>query len=183
MARHTISSSPSVQNGTQYIFFYGHDKEKHGDYACLSNFYPASFVDKDNNYFFSSEQYMMWRKAMLFGDMNTASLIRQTTTPCEAKVLGRQVKYFDQDIWEKHAIDIVTEANNLKFTQNPDLMRILIATGSSVLVEAAANDSIWGIGLSEANARITPPEEWPGTNWLGTCLMRVRDQTRLDHAK
>jgi ribA/ribD-fused uncharacterized protein len=176
MTEHSKFFNPSTQGDAPCVFFYGHKKEKHGEKACFSNFYPAHFTDKDNTSFLFSEQYMMWKKAVLFDDMSTAALILQATAPRDAKALGRQVMHFDQAVWEKHAIDIVTEANHLKFTQNPELKRILLATGSSVLVEASPTDKIWGIGLSAADARDTPPAEWPGTNWLGECLMRVRDR-------
>lgn len=33
---------------------------------------------------------------------------------------------------------------------------------------------IWGIGLKAEDARAMAPTEWPGTNLLGECMMRVR---------
>jgi hypothetical protein len=45
-------------------------------------------------------------------------------------------------------------------------------------VEASPYDRIWGIGLGEEQARITPPEQWLGTNWLGEVLTKLRDDLK-----
>ena len=47
------------------LYFYGHT-EKSGDKRCLSNWYPCEFIDEEGNQFYSSEQYMMYQKALLF---------------------------------------------------------------------------------------------------------------------
>lgn len=52
----------------------------------------------DNAEFKTSEQYMMAMKAQLMRDLETAEKIMASTTPAEAKTLGRQVKNFNQAV-------------------------------------------------------------------------------------
>ena len=61
-----------------------------------------------------------------------------------------------------------------KFAQNPDLLSVLLATGSAVLAEASPYDRVWGPGLSEAQATLIAPSDWPGENRLGRCLAWAR---------
>jgi len=129
-----------------------------------------------NNLTFNcAEQYMMYSKAVIFRDFATADKILATSDPKDQKNLGRQVKNFKKDVWDSIAKDVVYIGNYLKFTQNENFKAKLMATGNKTLVEASPYDAIWGIGLDEASAKVTPPEQWPGTNWLGQVLTEVRD--------
>ena len=49
----------------------------------------------------------------------------------------------------------------------------MLSTGDKILAEASQFDKIWGIGVSIKKAE--EGYEWKGTNWLGECLMKVRD--------
>ena len=69
-----------------------------------------------------------------------------------------------------------------KFTQNPKLLTELLNTEGTTLVEASHVDFIWGIGLTADKADVTPPHLWPGTNWLGLTLTKVRDDLIQQHA-
>ena len=92
------------------------------------------------------------------------------------KALGRKVSGFDQHIWDERKFDIVVAGNLLKFRQNMTCQRFLIRTADKILVEASPYDRIWGIGLSEEDARLMDPSEWPGQNLLGKALMLVRER-------
>ena len=59
---------------------------------------------------------MMYQKAQLFGDYETADKILLVTTPKEMKDLGRQVKGFNEDIWIANREKIVYQGNYTKFT-------------------------------------------------------------------
>lgn len=48
-----------------------------------------------------------------------------------------------------------------------------------VIVEAAPNDKIWGIGLEASDSRAWNRATWDGTNLLGRVLMRVRDRLKV----
>lgn len=57
--------------------------------------------------------------------------------------LGRKIQNFSDEIWDKHKIDIVTQANYLKFTQNPELLKIMLEYRDLTLVEDSLQDKIW----------------------------------------
>ncbi len=118
---------------------------------------------------------MMYRKATLFSDLDTAKKILESTSPAEQKRLGRQVKGFDQLIWDQHCKQIVYEGNYATFTQHPDLKEELLKTKGTVLVEASPVNQIWGVGLSEDDPRILNPKEWRGKNYLGEILTILRE--------
>lgn len=158
----------------KYIYFWGH-KSKGNDIAksCFSQWYPAPFILDDVRYA-SAEHYMMAEKATLFNDTEVRKRIITASNPGSAKALGREVKGFDQAIWEQHRMDIVIRANIAKFSQNEELGKFLISTGNRVLVEASPVDKIWGVGLSEQDKEISNPLLWNGLNLLGFALMKVR---------
>lgn len=149
----------------QYEFFWS---------GPFSQWYPSMFMIDDKT-FSCAEQYMMYNKAILFNDTATAKKIMNTINPKEQKKLGRQVKDFDVKVWNNVAKDVVYQGNRAKFLQNSKLYAILMDTGMRLLVEASPYDAVWGIGLSAVAARVTPADEWPGTNWLGEVLTKVRD--------
>jgi ribA/ribD-fused uncharacterized protein len=50
----------------------------------------------------TAEHWMMVGKARLFGDEAMVAAILNTSSPAEAKQLGRKVKNFDPALWEQH---------------------------------------------------------------------------------
>jgi len=158
-----------------FLFFWGHQPSRGGGVGagCLSQWWPAPFT-VDGLTFPTAEHYMMWRKALLFGDHETAEQVLTAPHPQAAKSLGRQVAGFDRGLWERHRFDIVVAGNVAKFGQHPDLRQYLLGTGDRVLVEASPVDRIWGIGLAADHPHATDPARWPGMNLLGFALMEVR---------
>jgi ribA/ribD-fused uncharacterized protein len=118
---------------------------------------------------------MMAEKAALFDDQEIRAQVLQATTPNAAKALGRKVRGFNDQRWLQHRYDIVIQANQAKFSQNPELNEFLMRTGSRVIVEASPVDAIWGIGLAQDHADVNDPNLWKGLNLLGFALMQVRD--------
>jgi hypothetical protein len=147
-----------------YVFFWG------GEY---SQWFKSKFTI-DGVTFATAEQYMMYRKALLFEDAEIANKILATNNPAEQKLLGRQIKKFDKTVWNEHCRDIVWQGNYAKFTQNPELFAELVSTGNREIVEASPEDRIWGIGLHEDDPNILDKSKWRGTNWLGEAIMKVR---------
>jgi ribA/ribD-fused uncharacterized protein len=153
-----------------YVFFYGHGQNT--DMGYLSQWYMCNFQE-DSHSFSNAEQYMMWRKAILFNDHHIASLCLTTTNPRSVKALGRRVSGFDMLIWAQHRYEIVKRANYLKFSQNRLIRMLLINFDDTVLlVEASPRDRIWGIGYSACTALNNKPR-W-GLNLLGKALTDVR---------
>ncbi|MCP3804843.1 NADAR family protein [Allokutzneria sp. A3M-2-11 16] len=162
-----------------YLFFWGHQPERDGraGKGCLSQWWPASF-EVDGHSFATAEHYMMWRKAMLFGDASIAERVLTAGHPKVAKDLGRGVADFDAAVWERERYDIVVAGNTAKFGAHADLRRFLVGTGDRVLVEASPRDAVWGIGLAADHPDASFPERWPGLNLLGKALMDVRASLR-----
>ncbi len=162
----------------KYIFFWGNEKPKSGvSKTCFSQWYNSPFTLDDATYS-TAEHYMMAEKAKLFGQRDITQKIITCGHPGEAKKLGREIKGFNETIWEEHRYQIVIAANCAKFGQNPELKRFLLNTGNRILVEASPVDKIWGVGLAEGHPDIENPSQWKGENLLGFALMEVRDQLR-----
>lgn len=140
----------------------------------LSNFKACNFVDENGVKFCNTEQYFMYQKAITFNDFTTAKAILNTENPFEAKALGRQVRNYDEKVWNEKRYEVFRKANIMKYSQNPDLHKMLMDTGNLILVECNPNDKIWGIGLSIEEAKNTNPGNWQGQNLLGLVLMDVR---------
>ena len=160
----------------EYLFFW---KPNHGviDKSCLGQWQPSTFHVGLSTYC-CAEQYMMDDKAGLSGDNETRKLIMDATNPREIQQLGRQIKHFKQDLWDKVKYSTVLNANYYKFTQNDEMRNFLLSTGDKVLVEASPIDTVWGIGLSENDTQCHNPNTWKGQNLLGFALMEVRDDLR-----
>ncbi len=159
----------------KFLFFYGSKMnfEQIGK-ECLSQWYECDFI-VDGTEYSTAEQYMMAQKALLFNDKKSFYKIMAADSPREYKAIGRRIKGFNQDVWDKHKYDIVYKGNYAKFSQNKALRRFLENTGDKILVEASPFDEVWGIKMSEDNPDIYNPEKWNGQNLLGFVLMDVRD--------
>jgi ribA/ribD-fused uncharacterized protein len=140
----------------------------------FSQWYPSPFKIGDF-YFNCAEQYMMAEKAKLFADDDAWRAIMKARDPKTQKALGRKVKRFNETLWNLHARTIVTIGSTAKYTQNQDLLKLLLDTAPTTLVEASPYDRIWGIGLDEHDTRAYSRETWLGTNWLGEILTNVRN--------
>lgn len=141
----------------------------------FSQWAASPFIDRNGIRFNCCEQWMMYCKANLFDDGDTAIEILQTDDPKEQKDLGRKVKNFNVEKWQTFRFGIVWQGNFYKFTQNPDLQTELLQTGNKILVEASPWDKIWGIGMREESEGIEDPSNWKGLNLLGRAITSVRD--------
>ena len=139
----------------------------------LSNWYPSIFFI-DGIKYISVEQYIMYKKAVTFGDNNIAVQILESDDPDTAKQLGRAVKGYNDNVWAGMRQIVLYEGLFAKFQQNPKLKRKLLATGNAVLAECSKSDKIYGIGISLYDDQRYFPDEWQGMNLLGFTLMKVR---------
>ena len=142
--------------------------------AYLSNWYPSPFTVEKKN-FSSMEQFMMYRKAICFGDEAVAKNILSTDDASQIKALGRQVKNYDEHIWNGIRQIVVYGGLLAKFSQNEDLKDRLKSTGEAILAECAVKDLIWGVGLSMKDPNRLDKTKWKGQNLLGYTLMMVRE--------
>lgn len=184
-----VNMSKTEDNHPGYTYFFSLA-------SPFSNFHPASFKFRDVQ-FSSSEQFMMYSKAKLFANHDIAQEILEINNypmvqdflsgkltreeivndkeltkywneiQKEVKAFGRKVKNYDDKIWSEKRFNIVSVGVREKFSQNEDLKEILMKTGDTYMVEASPYDKIWGIGLSEYDAKKINPSQWPGENLLG----------------
>ena len=160
----------------KFVFFWKPNAEV-VDESCFSQWQPSPFsVDADKYY--CAEQYMMAEKARLFEDEEVREEIMNTSDPKLMKALGRKVRNFNPEIWDKAKYSIVLNGNYYKFTQNKEMMDFLLSTGDKILVEASPVDAIWGIGFGKENEKAKNVAMWRGQNLLGFALMEVRDEIR-----
>jgi len=158
------------------ILFYSNG----GTYGYMSNFYQSKFVD-DNVEYNCSEQYFMKKKQELFDPNNVtlANKILTNNSPTEIKKFGRQVKNYDENIWNNMRYDIMKNGLRLKFMQNNDIKQKLINTNPKKLYEASPYDKIWGTGYKAIDTLhfIEHNEEYKlGTNLLGRALEEIRNE-------
>jgi ribA/ribD-fused uncharacterized protein len=162
----------------EYLLFWGHQAPKTGvNKSCFSQWFEAGFT-VDGTKYRTAEHFMMAGKARLFDDAETCERIIAARTPAEAKKLGREIRNFDEAAWVAARLDIVTQGNIAKFSQNTALGAFLLGTGHQVLVEASPVDPIWGIGRAATDPAAQDPREWRGLNLLGFALMAARDAIR-----
>lgn len=150
----------------KFFFFWGKKP--------FSQWTPSKFT-VDGVEYNCAEQYMMAMKAKYFGDSDMQQQIMEAVDPADQKRLGRQVRGFDAERWNRVCKEVVYKANYAKFKQNPAMLEKLLATAGTTLVEASPKDKIWGIGLDSKDPRCLDRSTWQGTNWLGEILTRVRD--------
>ena len=129
-----------------------------------------------------AEQYMMAKKAHLFGDHNAVVAILSTSDPEEQKRLGRGVVGYTDARWQQTQSNgqplcwnVVYDGTMAKFSQHKGLRGELLKTVGTTIVEASPEDPIWGIGLRKSDPRAQHRQFWLGKNWLGEILTVVRD--------
>jgi ribA/ribD-fused uncharacterized protein len=156
----------------KYVFFWG---GTFSQWNIDTDNDGYQFID-DGIKYNCTEQYMMSKKAQLFGDFEIQQQILNTQDPSTQRKLGRQVKNFNQDIWNENRNEIVYKANFLKFSQNETLRNILFQYEGKEFVEASPVDKIWGVGLAYKNDLILDKQNWQGTNLLGIAINRVLEE-------
>ncbi len=143
-------------------------------YGFLSNWHYAPFT-LDDKKFINSEQYFMWSKLQLFDPTNKEleNTLLTTINSSIMKNIGRNIKNFNQDIWDKNKYNIMKKALMAKFTQNKELHTLLLKTKTYKLVEASPYDKVWGIGIDKKAAM--NGIKYQGENLLGKVLMEIRE--------
>ena len=152
-----------------HVAFWGAD-------APFSNFYPCRFVYKDVEWK-SSEQCFMAMKAKYFNDDESYERILESTTPKEAKAIGRKVRNFSF-IWSFVSESIMFEVVLAKFSQNDDLKSLILSDEfkGKKFVEGSPDDKKWGVGMRYTNPAIDDESNWKGKNLLGKVLDKVRER-------
>ena len=139
-----------------------------GTYEPFSMFYDAPF-EMYGITFPTGEHALHWHKTT----NNLEKLeVLNSATPQAAKRIGRRVTLVSN--WDSIREEIAYKINMAKFSQNPDLKRLLLSTGDTELIEGNTwHDNIWG--SCSCGQRSTCGN---GRNMLGKILMRVRHDLR-----
>ncbi len=133
-----------------------------GEYRFLSNFWPAKVFVFGVELPSVEHAYVVIKCDLLSVDL--LDLIK-TMTPGQVKAIGR--KYPMVENWDSLKDNLMLDFVRQKFN-NPELQKLLLATGDRELVEGNTwNDTYWGqcpIGV--------------GQNKLGKILMKVRNEIK-----
>ena len=89
------ASSLPVKRTQTHIYFFGYVGPE--PEVCFQQWSPSPIIEDSKN-FPTSEHYMMYHKALLFGDSATAARILSAETPGEAKALGREAGFVNPSI-------------------------------------------------------------------------------------
>lgn len=136
-----------------------------GDFSFLSNFHE-SIVRFEGESYKTVEHAYQTQKTL---DPWSRRLVREASSPGEAKQLGKSVKA--RSDWEKVKVDIMRQLVKKKF-ENPFMTPLLLATGDAEIVEVNTwGDDFWGVCRGE------------GQNILGKILMDVRKELREEAEK
>jgi ribA/ribD-fused uncharacterized protein len=131
-----------------------------GMYNFLSNFYPCA-VTYDGLTYTNSEAAFQSAKSV---DLNNRTIFTDMA-PLIAKMTGRMVLL--RPDWEQVKDQVMEDIVRAKFTQNEQLGKLLLATGSADLIEGNDwNDTYWGVSHGV------------GQNKLGKILMKIRNELR-----
>ena len=160
-------------SGKEVDAFFFHKPDE--PYGYLSNWYPSPF-DLDGKHFSSVEQYIMYRKCMIFGDEKSAKAILATEDTAKQQAIGRNAAGYNSHVWTGLRQMVVFRGLMAKFRQNEDLKEKLLDTGDAYLVECAGSDKIWACVVRLNDAKRFDVANWTGDNILGFALMEVRQK-------
>jgi ribA/ribD-fused uncharacterized protein len=161
---------PTIPDDNRILYF-ARDREA---FRFLSHFWPAA-IELDGEIWPTVEHYYQTQKS---DDRRYRHAIRAAVTPGQAKRLsaapdtggksGKQ-SWFRANgkqpraDWNDVKLDIMRKADWAKFSQNPDLAALLLATGDAALIEDSPTDPFWGVG-----------RDGNGANWAGRVLIEIR---------
>lgn len=179
------SHTADAPDKDRFVLFWDHVPSPSNPYnlAVFSQWFDAPFVDPrqvnpiadtpDKHVVYqTAEHWMMYHKALLF-DRSACHDILHAKTPADAKRLGREIKGFNRDVWNRHADDIVERGNRAKFHPDSAPRKLdgkgdegyeqrraeagkrwetLQATRGKRMIEASPEDRIWGIGCGVEDA-------------------------------
>jgi len=131
------------------------------EHGCFSNFSPHPIRLKGKMWP-TSEHYFQAQK---FVGTEHEEAVRSAKSPMIAARMGRDRKKPLRRDWETVKDDIMRAAVRAKFTQHSNLGAVLLATGTTTLVEHTTNDNYWADG-----------GDGSGRNMLGQILVQIREE-------
>ena len=147
----------------------------HGEWSSYSNFHNAPFTVNGQKYN-TSEHWIQFQQALLFGDSLMANLILQSDNSYKPKRLGYQISRFDVSRWKSEGYSLCFDGIREKFVQNPVLLQMLKTTTPKIIVEVSA-DKLWGTGIPLRDNNALKLEKWYNTRWMSTIVCTIRDES------
>ena len=98
----------------------------------LSNHYRCP-IRVDSNGFSSVEQFLMYKKAMMFEDTAAAAKILATDDAILQKRYGKKIDGYNDEAWKERGPDILLHGLLAKFEQNTDCLGFLQQLATSRL--------------------------------------------------
>ena len=93
--------------------------------------------------------------------------IRQIASPIDAALEGRNRQNPLRPDWEEIKDEVMLQALRMKFSQNPEIAKELLATGDAIIIENTRNDAYWA-----------DEGDGSGKNKLGLLLKQVREELK-----
>jgi len=112
------------------------------EYGFMSNFAPYPFSD-GSRIWPTSEHYFQAQKFLV---PQIQEKIRQIASPMDAALEGRNRQNPLRSDWEEVKDEVMHQALRMKFSQNPEIAKELLATGDAILIEHTQNDDYWADG-------------------------------------
>ena len=112
------------------------------DYGFMSNFAPYPFSD-GSKIWPTSEHYFQAQKFLV---PQIQEKIRQIASPMDAALEGRNRQNPLRPDWEEVKDKVMLQALRMKFSQNPEIAKELLATGDAILIGHTRNDAYWADG-------------------------------------
>ncbi len=133
-----------------------------GEYHFLSNFYEAP-VEYGGFRYLNNEAAFQAQKCLSDEERQAFFFV----SAARAKSMGRRVLL--RADWESVKVGLMEDIVRAKFTQNPELAALLLATGDKKLLEGNTwHDTFWGV----------ESDTHQGENHLGKILMKIREELR-----
>ncbi len=145
----------------------------------LSVWYPCSFYI-DGYEFWCVEQYLQYRKAVMFNDNYRADKLLKAKERKEIIEYGKGVSNYVDKVWNARRHINLYKGNYAKFSQNKELKDLLLSTEEIMLAKVGKTDKVWGTGLNYGDTRLYNLSRWEGVNLHGFALMEVRDTLKKE---
>jgi ribA/ribD-fused uncharacterized protein len=141
-----------------------------GEFRFLSNFWPAKVFLDDEEYSSVENAYQAAKYRKEYRDFFKKCAAKEIKKYVEENNDGK----YPKEEWEAMRDGIMKDLLSQKFNQdlNPDIQKMLAATGSKYLEETNYwGDTYWGVNKTDAS------EEGVGENNLGKLLMEIREKS------
>ena len=146
-----------------------------GELNPLSNFHPAKF-SLEGKTFHCSEQYIQWKKAELFKDVNTMKKVERAKTGHQCKEAGKSISNFKKTVWEQKASELCKPGIRQKFIENKTPRDVLLHKTSGKHIVECTKETPWGCGVTLKDDNCLIPTKWTSQGIMGTMLEEIRQE-------